>query len=124
MENVLPIFPPRPLTDGERQLLLDWTAETKAFFAFVSERRNDDPMIYRRIVVSRRATKQPLYLIHCHKNFNLWIMVSVVDGEDVGRFPTLRAALNCISPVTASARGGGPPNDDNSPAMQFEWTSR
>ena len=36
IENVLRVFPPRPLSDGERQILLDWIAVAEAFSAFFS----------------------------------------------------------------------------------------
>ena len=91
-------FPPRPVTDGERQLLLDWVETNVDFSAFVSERRSDDPAIYRRIVVLRRATRQRLYLIHCPQGSNWWMVSSAADRENVGFFPTLRAALQFIRP--------------------------
>ena len=103
LENVLLTFPPRPITDGERQLLLDWIASTDDLFAFVSERRSDDPAIYRRIVVMRRATKRHMYLMHSPRDSDCWIVVSATEREDIGRFPTLRAALNYIRPTANSA---------------------
>ena len=99
IDKVLQTFPPRPLTDGERQLVIDWTQAAEEFSAFVSERRVDDPMIFRRIVVSRRRTKQHLYLIHSPIGQDCWIMVSATEGECVGRFPMLRAALDHLCPV-------------------------
>jgi hypothetical protein len=106
-KDVLRTFPPRPLTDDERLLLLDWIQAAKGFSAFVSERRSDDPAIYKRIVVSRRATKQYLYLIHAPTNSAGWIVLSAIKGEYVERFPTLRAALNYIEPITPPARVAG-----------------
>jgi hypothetical protein len=103
LENVLLTFPPRPITDGERQILLDWIATTDDLFAFVSERRSDDPAIYRRIVVMRRATNRNLYLVHSPKDSDCWLVMSATERENVGYFPTLRAALNYIRPTTPSA---------------------
>lgn len=124
VDNVQRIFPPRPLTDGERAILLGWSMAVKDFSAFVSERRSDDPAVYRRIVISRRADNRRLYLIHSHQNSDHWIMVSAADREDVGHFPTLRAALNYISPVTISGTPAGVPGaDDNSP-MRHERVLR
>lgn len=99
IDNVLRTFPPRPVTDGERQILRDWIRTTEDLSAYVSERRSDDPAIYRRIVVSRRATKQHLYLIHSPQGSDCWIVLSAVEAEDVGHFPTLRAALDHIRPA-------------------------
>ncbi len=124
VDNVQRIFPPRLLTDGEREILLDWIGAATEFVAFVSERRSDDPAIYRRIVVSRRADNRRLYLIHSHRSSDHWSMVSAVDGDDVGRFPTLRAALNCISPVTVSARPADAPSDDDDSAIGRERALR
>lgn len=96
-------FPPRPVTDGERQLLLDWIEATGDFSGFVSERRSDDPAIYRRIVILRRATRQRLYVIHCPQGSNWWMVTSATEGEDVGYFATLRAALQFIRPLAPQA---------------------
>lgn len=103
LKNVLRTFPPRPITDGERQILLDWIGTTDDLSAFVSERRSDDPAIYRRIVVMRRATRRHLYLVHSPKDSDCWIVVSATEQEDIGRFPTLRAALNYVRSTTPSA---------------------
>ncbi|HUB12064.1 MAG TPA: hypothetical protein VMB34_08910 [Acetobacteraceae bacterium] len=103
MDKALCSFPPRPVTDGERQLLLDWAEASNDLSAFVSERRSDDPGIYRRIVILRRATRQRLYLIHCPLGSNWWMVTSAVERESVGYFPTLRAALNFVRPVARRA---------------------
>lgn len=124
VDNVQRIFPPRPLTDGERAILLGWSMAAKDFTAFVSERRSDDPAVYRRIVISRRAGNRRLYLIHSHQNSDHWIMVSAADREDVGHFPTLRAALNYISPVTISARVIDVSGDDENSALRHERALR
>ncbi len=116
VKSVQRIFPPRPLTDGERAILLGWSIAAKDFSAFVSERRSDDPAVYRRIVISRRVDNRRLYLIHSHQNSDHWIMVSAADQEDVGHFPTLRAALNYISPVTVAAPLTDVPGDDQDPS--------
>jgi hypothetical protein len=124
VRNVQRIFPPRPLTDGERAILLGWSMSAKDFTAFVSERRSDDPAIYRRIVISRRADNRRLYLIHSHQNSDHWIMVAAADQEEVGHFPTLRAALNYISPATLAASGTSAPGDDNDSAERHERALR
>ena len=97
IENVLRLFPPRPLSDGERQILFDWIGVAEEFSAFFSARRDDPPDMYNRIVVSHRPTKRPLYFIHCSKDSDSWLMVSVNEGEGVGHFRTLRAALRHIT---------------------------
>jgi hypothetical protein len=97
IQNVLRVFPPRPLSDGERQILLNWIAVAEEFSAFFSARRDDPSDIYNRVVVSHRLTKRPLYFIHCSPDFDSWIMVSANEEEGVGHFRTLRAALRYIA---------------------------
>ena len=51
--DVLRTFPPRPLNPDERALVDTWLAATcNVASAYVSERRSDDPALYRRIVVT------------------------------------------------------------------------
>jgi|ERR1700733_7085833 hypothetical protein len=98
--KVLLTFPARPLTAEERKVLRSWVSAVDGFSAFVSERRADDPAIYRRIVISGRGTKRHTYLVHAPRGLDIWIVVSAVEGEDIGRFPTLHAALDFIHPVS------------------------
>jgi hypothetical protein len=94
-------FPPRPLTEWERETLRGWVEAIDGFTAFVSERRSDDPAIYRRIVIARRRTRQHAYTIHTPEGMDVWIVASAAEGEDVGNFSTLRAALEFVQPVSA-----------------------
>jgi hypothetical protein len=99
MSRALETFPPRPLTHGEREILRAWATRADDVFAFVSERRSDDPTIYRRIVVSRLSTGQRLYLIRPPQGHDSWLVLSATEGEDIARCPTLRSALNFVRPV-------------------------
>ena len=99
IESVLEASPPWPLTDDERQLLRDWAAASGVHSAFVASRRSDDPAIYRRIVIMRRATKRHLYLIHSPPGSGCWIVLSAIERENLGYFPSLRAALTFVRPV-------------------------
>jgi hypothetical protein len=92
-------FPPRALTDWERETLRGWAEAVYGFTAFVAERRSDDPAIYRRIVITRR-TKQHAYTIYTPQGMDVWIVVSASEGEDIDSFPTLRAALEFVQPVS------------------------
>jgi hypothetical protein len=91
---------PRTLTEDERQLVLDWAKTANSYSAFVSERRNDDPAIYRRIIVFRRDTNQHLYKIHTSSESPGWIMLSAARGDYIERFGTLRGALDYVEPVS------------------------
>jgi len=116
-QNVLRTSPPRPLTDDERRLLDDWVQAAQGFTAFISERRTDEPAIYRRIVISVRATRQHLYLIHAAAEPACLIMLCIATGEYAGRFPTLRAVLDYIEPVALPERRPVPPQLDKHPAV-------
>jgi hypothetical protein len=98
--TVLLTFPPRALTNWERETLRGWVEAVDGFTAFVSERRSDDPAIYRRIVITRRRTKQHAYTIYAPHGMDVWIVVSVTEREDIGSFSTLRAALEFVQPVS------------------------
>jgi hypothetical protein len=98
--SVLLTFPPRALTDWERETLHGWAETADGFTAFVAERRSDNPAIYRRIVIARRRTKQHVYTIHAPQGMDVWVMVSTTEGEDIGTFPTLGAALEFVRPVS------------------------
>jgi hypothetical protein len=97
--SVLQTYPARAPTDGEREILRGWIATADRFFAFVSERRGDDPSIYRRIVIAHRRTKQHAYLVHAPQGLDVWVVASVKEREDIGRFTTLRAALEFVQAV-------------------------
>ena len=98
--DVLRTFPPRPLNPGERALVDTWLAATcNVASAYVSERRSDDPALYRRIVVSVGPEPGPSYLIHAPTGISCWLVSSVGRGSEVQRFDSLRAALNSIRPV-------------------------
>jgi hypothetical protein len=98
--DVLRTFPPRPLNPDERALVDTWLAGTcNVASAYVSERRSDDPALYRRIVVSIGPDCRPSYLVHAPSGISCWLVSSVGHGSDVRRFDHLRAALNAIRPV-------------------------
>lgn len=99
MSRAIETFPPRPLTYGEREILHTWSAAADDVFAFVSERRSDDPTIYRQIVISRLSTGQRLYLICPPQGHDFWLVLCATEGEDVARCPTLRSALNFVRTV-------------------------
>ena len=98
--DVLRTFPPRSLNPDERELVAQWLAETyDVTSAFVSERRSDDPAIYRRVVITIGPEQQPSFLVHAPSGISCWLVSSVGRGSEVRRFDTLRAALNSIRPV-------------------------
>jgi hypothetical protein len=69
--DVLRTLPPRPLRLDEQELVVEWLAAAgDVALAYVSERRTDDPAIYRRIVIIKDADSGPTYLIHCQIAWN------------------------------------------------------
>jgi hypothetical protein len=100
--EVLRTFPPRPLNPDERALVATWLAATgDVASAYVSERRSDDPAIYRRIVINIGPEPGPSYLIHAPAGISCWLVSSVGHGSEVQRFDSLRAALDSVRPVLA-----------------------
>ena len=98
--DVLRTLPPRPLGQGERQLVAEWLAAAgDVALAYVSERRSDDPAIYRRVVVAMEADCVPTYLIHTPTNMDIWVLLHVSPDFEGRCFDSLRDALNFIRPV-------------------------
>jgi hypothetical protein len=98
--DVLRTFPPRPLNPDERALVDMWlSVACDVASAYVSERRSDDPVLYRRVVITVGPDPGPTYLVHAPIGISCWLVSSVGRGCDVQRFDSLRAALNSIRPV-------------------------
>ena len=103
MGDVLRTFPPRPPNPDERATVAEWLAATcNIASAYVSERRGDDPAIYRRIVISIGPERTPSFLVHAPIGMSCWLVCSVGRGSDVRRFDSLRDALNSIRVVFAA----------------------
>jgi hypothetical protein len=103
-DNVILTFPPRPVSDWERALVAEWFAIARQddlgiSYAFVSERRGDDPMIAGRIVVVEQPSSLPTHVIYSPSGATFWVIASAPTWNDLQRFGTLRAALNAIRPV-------------------------
>lgn len=100
--DVLQTLPPRPLRPDERLVLDEWLSGSGDIaWAFFSERRADDPALYRRIVIYEDADAGPSYLIHAPVAVDTWITMNVHDASQAQSFTTLRQALNSIRPVFA-----------------------
>ena len=100
--DVLQTLPPRPLSPDERIVLDEWlSASGDIAHAFFSERRADDPALYRRIVIYEDADGGPSYLVHAPLSVDTWITMNVHDASQAQSFTTLRLALNSIRLVFA-----------------------
>jgi hypothetical protein len=98
--DVLRTLPPRPLRSDERDLVAEWLSVAGDIgAAYVSERRGDDPALYRRIVISESGRSGPSYLIHAPTLVDAWITLNVRLPSEAQSFSSLRDALNSIRPV-------------------------
>jgi hypothetical protein len=101
--DVLRTFPPRPLNPDERALVNEWLAATcNIASAFVSERRDDDPAMYRRIVITVGPQRTPSYLVHAPVGTSWWLVSSIGHGSEVTCHDSLKSALNSIREVFVS----------------------
>ena len=104
-------FPPRPLRPDERKLVAEWLAAAgDVASAYVSDRRRDDPAIYRRIVIAE-GNGVPTHLVHTPFGVSFWMVMRVRSAPEIQRFDSLHDALNSIRPVLPNHVGRhiGPP---------------
>jgi len=93
-------FPARPLRPDERELVAEWlVAAGDVSSAYVSERRSDDPAIYRRIAISADGDGAFTHLIHSPFHSDVWIVLQVRHKPEIHQFETLLDALNFVRPV-------------------------
>ena len=52
-----------------------------------------------RIVVVDGRTRRPLFLVYSPLDTNSWTVASVIEQTEIGKFPTLYAALSFVRPV-------------------------
>ncbi len=97
-------FPARPLTPDEHALLAEWLANAGDIAsAYVSSRVDDDPVLYRRIVIIPKLDRGPSHLIHAPPARAIWLVFSLQGKQGIKRFRTLRDALNSVRPVLPDA---------------------
>ena len=109
-------FPARQLRSDERELVAEWLAAADdVSSAFVSERRSDDPAIYRRIAISLDGNGVFTHLIHTPAHNDIWIVLNVRHKPEVHQFDSLLEALNFVRPVLrwSNAWPGGDSADHN-----------
>jgi hypothetical protein len=104
LRDVIRKIPARLLTPDERALVAEWFAAAGDFAeAYVSNRRADDPALYRRIVIVTKPGDAPSYLVHAPSGRHIWIVFSLGRRTKIKRFQSLRAALNSICPALVDA---------------------
>lgn len=95
-------FLARLLAPDEHALLARWLAAAQDVAeAYVSNRRDDDPVLYRRIVIVTRPSEGPSHLVHAPAGRKKWIVFSLGPKSQIQSYRTLREALNSIRPVLA-----------------------
>ncbi len=99
MKDVIRHLPARLLTPDEHALVAEWLSGAGDITeAYVSNRRGDDPALYRRIVIVTKLDG-PANLIHAPSGRDIWIVLTLGGWTKVQRFRTLRSALNSVRPV-------------------------
>ena len=67
--------------------------------AYVSERKSDDPAIFRRLVIAAGPGDQPTHFVHSPEGLRLWVKMTVGSFPTIETFDSLRAALHSIRAV-------------------------
>ena len=107
MRDPIRHFPARLLTPDEHALLAVWLAAAGDIAtAYVSNRRDDGPAFYRRIVVVTNPSDGPSHLVHPPSGRQKWIVFSLGPKSQIQGYRTLGAALNYIRPVLAEVLQG------------------
>ncbi len=100
MKDVIRHLPARLLTPDERTLVAEWLAGAGDITeAYVSDRRGDDPALYRRVVIVTKPEVGPSHLVHAPSGRDIWIVLTLGRQTKIHRFRTLRAALNSVRPA-------------------------
>jgi hypothetical protein len=98
--DVLHTLPARPLRPEERKVVAEWAAAAgDPASAYVAERENDDPAMYRRIVISLEEDGWPTHLIHTRSGMDQWVLLNVDPSPTIQTFGSLPDALNSIRRV-------------------------
>lgn len=93
-------FPPRSLSQPERDLFSEWLSRAGDIpLAFISQRRSDDPRIYLRIVVWLDAGGEHVYTVHTTSVGTGWLVAPFDQPSLTDVHDTLREALNSIKNV-------------------------
>jgi len=98
--DILLTFLPRMLSPTEQALVEEWLRLTGDVpFAYVSQRRSDDPSLFGRVVIATRPDKKPSHTIHVPAGSALWLVTAMGPPQSVRQFNALRDALNSVRSV-------------------------
>ena len=98
--DILLTFPPRMLSPTEQALVEEWLRLAGDVpFAYVSQRRSDDPKFFGRVVIATGPETKPSHTIHAPAESTLWLVTSMGPPQSVRQFNTLLDALNSVRPL-------------------------
>jgi hypothetical protein len=98
--EILLAFPARALDRDESALVDEWLALAGDIsIAYVSQRRSDDPRLYRRIVIIAGPTDRPSHIVHAPSGASAWLVTTLGPPVHLELFDSLRDALNWVRPV-------------------------
>src|SRR5690242_19527017 len=93
--EILLTFPPRMLSPTEQTLVQEWIGLANDVpFAYVSQRRSDDPKFFGRVVIATGPETKPSHTIHVPAGSALWLVTAMGPPQSVRQFNTLHDALN------------------------------
>jgi hypothetical protein len=73
--DILLTFPPRMLSSTEQMLVQEWIGLANDVpFAYVSQRRSDDPAFFGRVVIATGPDTKPSHTIHAPAESTLWLL--------------------------------------------------
>jgi hypothetical protein len=97
--DILLTFPPRMPSPTEQVLVQEWIGLANVPFAYVSQRRSDDPKFFGRVVIATGLDTKPSHTIHAPAESTLWLVTSMGPPQSVRQFNTLLDALNSVRPL-------------------------
>ena len=98
--EILLTFPPRALAPRERDLVAQWLSLAPDIpSAYVSTRRSDDPVMYRRIIIAAHPDALLTHTIHAPSGMRQWVKLTIGGTSEVEMFESLACALNSIRHV-------------------------
>jgi len=98
--DILLRYPPRPLDPIERDLVAQWLSLAGDISsAYVSTRQEDDPALYRRVVITVSPDGHPTQTVHAPAGKQLWVKLTLGPEPITEFFDSLATALNSIRRV-------------------------
>jgi hypothetical protein len=97
--NVATTFPARALRQDDRELFNVWLKEQAySVSGYISDRRSDDPALYRKVVIAAQEGASPTHLVWSPTGLDIWIVQELPTGK-LSSFASLGDALESIEPI-------------------------